>query len=226
MEAQKPLRIHGVVTCGGEHEPFILGIKQALHWLKEAGCAAPTIALNFSPEFPPSGQSPPADIVMISFLGDVPANHEDFETMAGGWRRQVAEFIAASDALVFLCTVFRHVAPGSHGHDRVMALRERIRRINLLVAELSQSTGAYVIDIDSALAHIGGDRLQSDFSLTGRLGAPAAGDIIASALLAEGFEGCAPADGVARAIALHGGRRGVFKRLNHATMARVFHGAA
>jgi hypothetical protein len=46
------------------------------------------------------------------------------------------------------------------------SLRERIRRANLLVAELSHATGALVADVDSALARVGSSVLGSDHALT------------------------------------------------------------
>jgi hypothetical protein len=46
-----------------------------------------------------------------------------------------------------------------------MAVLERIRRLNLMAAELSQATGANVIDIDGVLAFIGALPLGTDYLL-------------------------------------------------------------
>jgi hypothetical protein len=227
MAADRPFCIAGVVAGDQEREPFILGIRQAMFWLAQAACAPPQIALTFSPELAPPSPERPIDMAMISFIGAASAGAGDLDAVMGRWRERIEAFTTASDAPLFLCTVFRHIASpgGPLGRDGVMAQRERIRRINLLIAELSQSTGAFVIDIDSALAHIGGARLGADYLLQGRAAGAAAGDVIASALLAEGLEGRVASAGLAKALTLHGGRKGVLARLNQMT-AGALDGAA
>jgi hypothetical protein len=56
----------------------------------------------------------------------------------------------------------RPIRPAGAGES----LRERIRRANLVVAELSHATGALVADVDSALARVGSRVLGSDHALT------------------------------------------------------------
>jgi len=69
---------------------------------------------------------------------------------------------------VILVNMFRAVSeerPIRHdGADE--SLRERIRRANLVVAELSHVTGALVADVDGALARVGSNVLGSDHALT------------------------------------------------------------
>jgi hypothetical protein len=50
--------------------------------------------------------------------------------------------------------------------DQGESLRERIRRANLLVAEVSHATGALVADVDSALGRVGSKALGSGHALT------------------------------------------------------------
>ena len=88
---------------------------------------------------------------------------------------------------VFVSTVLRHVA---EDEDPKLAdeRRIRIRRLNLLAAEISRRTGAYVIDIDRALAHIGARSLATDYRLNGEVAAEAAGYVIASTLLTNALD--------------------------------------
>ena len=83
----------------------------------------------------------------------------------------VIEALQAKGSAVAVCTAFRHVnAPLEHrGTAAGPGLRERIRRGNLAVAQLSQRTGCFVLDLDRPLAQEGGAALQADcFGGTGR----------------------------------------------------------
>ena len=106
------------------------------------------------------------------------------------WRHRVDTLMAASAHPVFLCTILRHVArrPEATGEPTRERILKRIRRLNLMIAELSQATGVGVIDIDRTLAHIGARALQTDYRLTGSMGAETAGRVIVSALLDTGLD--------------------------------------
>jgi hypothetical protein len=87
----------------------------------------------------------------------------------------------------YLCTVFRHVAP-----DAPAGLRARIRKINLLAAELSRETGLFIIDIDRSLADVGARAYDTGFDLKGPYATEAVGHEIAATLLGTGFDASFP----------------------------------
>ncbi len=88
---------------------------------------------------------------------------------------------------VFVLTILRHVRNEEGGIDR--SRLNRIRRLNLLAAELSRETGVYVIDIDRALADIGAAVIGADHRLGGSHAAEAAGRCIASVVLSASLDG-------------------------------------
>jgi hypothetical protein len=126
-------------------------------------------------------------IVITSMLNEV-------EDIGGPWpeveerlrRRHLA--LAEDDRLiVYLLTVFRHV-PAENDIARAKDRRRRIRKLNLLAAELSRETGLFVIDIDRVLADIGARALATDYRLSGPFAADAVSKTIATTLLTTGFD--------------------------------------
>ncbi|HEX7701690.1 MAG TPA: hypothetical protein VF403_13225 [Kofleriaceae bacterium] len=71
-------------------------------------------------------------------------------------------------SVVALINVFRAVteARPTVVHEAAETIRERIRRVNAMVARLSHTRGALVVDVDSALARAGAVALGSDYRLT------------------------------------------------------------
>jgi hypothetical protein len=126
--------------------------------------------------------------------------------IAADYHRQVAALAAAGP--VFICTIFRHVPPAI---DRAWTI-ERIRRLNLLALQLSQGTGAGIIDIDRTLADLGARSLQTDYLLTGPLGPYVAGDVVAMALLTAGLDDVFDVALLEKALAAHGGAAGIARR--------------
>jgi hypothetical protein len=76
----------------------------------------------------------------------------------------IIERLQQRDAVVALTTVFRHTSePLQHRHlDGPPSLRELVRRTNLEVARLSHRTGCFVLDLDRALAEVGGSSTAAD----------------------------------------------------------------
>jgi hypothetical protein len=85
-------------------------------------------------------------------------------------------------APVFICTVLRHVGQDVEA-ETAEALIVRIRRLNLLAAEISRESGAYVIDLDRVLGDVGARRLQTDYRLAGDAAAEMAGHFMALTVL-------------------------------------------
>jgi hypothetical protein len=86
---------------------------------------------------------------------------------------------------VFICTVLRHTGAG----EPALALRRRIRirRLNLLAADISREHGAFVIDIDRRLADVGARRLGTDYRLQGAAAADLTGNAIAMEIVLNGL---------------------------------------
>jgi hypothetical protein len=124
------------------------------------------------------------------------------EAAAGHWRAIVAEALACGATAVVVCNVFRHVAgpPGHRHYGAPESLRERIHRFNLLAAELSRQTGAYVFDLDRLLARTGARWLQTDFHLGGAAAAAAGAAELVSTLFKAGLDEYFPADVQVRAM--------------------------
>jgi hypothetical protein len=93
---------------------------------------------------------------------------------------------------VFICTVLRHV----ESDDLDVALRRviRIRRLNLLAAEISRQSGAFVIDIDRALADVGAQRLATDYRLQGAVAPNVAAKAVARDIIVNGLDAFASFD--------------------------------
>jgi hypothetical protein len=112
------------------------------------------------------------------------------------WRTIVADLLDRGAAGVFLCNVFRQppraqLFPHLGGEE---AVRERIRRFNLMAIEVSHDTQAYLVDFDRALAEVGARALQTDCCLGGELTAVVAGEVLASTLLRAGLDEVCPAE--------------------------------
>jgi hypothetical protein len=125
-------------------------------------------------------------IVISSFLPEV-ANFEEAWSQVEHRLRARYEALSGTGAVIFLCTVLRHVAR-SEGAKQAERKLIRIRRLNLLAAELSRETGAYVIDLDRSLADIGARKLHTDYRLDGQYACEAAAKFIALAVLSSGLD--------------------------------------
>lgn len=87
---------------------------------------------------------------------------------------------------VFICTVLRHVRDPDAAES--LRRRVRIRRLNLLAADISRASGAFVIDIDRAFADIGAHALATDYRLTGEAACDQAAKCIAMAIIVNGLD--------------------------------------
>jgi hypothetical protein len=147
-------------------------------------CAFPTSLAELNRSVEPA-------IVITSLLNEVDAIDETWSEIEFRLRSVYQELSDDGRFIVFICTVLRHISAGE-SPDRVMARRIRIRKLNLLAAELSRTTGAFVIDLDRDLADIGAQALETDYRLKGRFAADAAGKSIAATLLSNGLDAIVP----------------------------------
>ncbi len=102
--------------------------------------------------------------------------------------RQTCEALSGAGDPVFLCTILRHVPPSEEDAQRRLL---RIRRLNLLAAEMSREYGCFVIDLDRILADIGGRRLQTDYRLGGAVVVDHAANAIATCVAANALDALA-----------------------------------
>ena len=194
-------------------------------FLKSASASPQAFKLNLRGH--PGSASPGEEpgVVILSLLDELTAPNAPLADTAVHWKQRISALMEETARPIFLCTIFRHVpSPGdASAGAHASRLRERIRRLNLLALELSQATGANVIDVDRTLAHFGARLLQTDFSLRGRLAPVVAGEIIAGTLLNAGLDDFVDAAALEKARRAHGGMRGIALRLqNHlATQARA-----
>lgn len=133
-----------------------------------------------------------APLVGLSLFGDI-ARPGRFAEAEAEWDGHGASI--ANGRVVFISTILRHLPAAE---PAVMA---RLRRLNLLAAQLSQRFGLLVIDIDRALAHRGALALQTDARLSGPRGQEAAARVIANAVLSYGLAGLVDDEELDAAIA-------------------------
>ncbi len=99
--------------------------------------------------------------------------------------------LCAGSIPVFTCTILRHVGPDVET-KLAEALRLRIRRLNLLAAEMSRELGLFVVDLDRAVADAGARQFQTDYRLGGEAAAAMAGHFMALTLLTNGLDAVVP----------------------------------
>ena len=189
------------VVDDAERPALVATGEQLTECLQAASGSRPEIRLEFANSLDAIDAQAPATIIVASLLPEV-TRDEPIPSVEARWRRQLATLTSLP---VFLCTVFRHVP--RHGAERPEnrpAIIERIRRLNLLAVELSHDSGAAVIDIDRAFAHLGARVLAADYRLRGAVAAEVAAHTIAGSLLAVGLDDIVAPEVLERATQFQG----------------------
>ncbi|MEO8304054.1 MAG: hypothetical protein ABI724_08035 [Betaproteobacteria bacterium] len=199
-----PLVIEAVVD-DAERATLEATAEQLGECLKAATGALWPVEVRFHPTIeaivPPNRPT----IVIASLLPDVLRTDESLAQIEARWRKGLAaltgEFLG-----VFVCTVFRCVAPTAQRRraESTPDIAERIRRVNLLAAELSHDSGVGVIDIDRVFTHIGARELGTDYRQTGAMAADVAAHAIVSGVIAIALDDVIPPDAQHRAKRFHG----------------------
>jgi hypothetical protein len=158
--------------------------------LSQAADAPWTCDCVFAPKMETLPRHSEASITIASLLPELQAIEEPWPEAEKRLRTTCAT-LCKGGAPVFLCTILRHVGRDAEP-DAANALMIRIRRLNLLAAEISRETGAYVIDLDRILADIGARRLQTDYRLAGDAAAEMAGHFIALTLVENALDAFVP----------------------------------
>jgi hypothetical protein len=133
-----------------------------------------------------------ASVLIASLLPEV-CNHAQpwttVEERLSESFRNFANVDSASPTAAFICTVFRCVPTDeSDSQSRLI----RIRRLNLLAAELSRQSGHYVIDLDRCLADAGALKIQTDYRLEGPFAARVVAKEMALAIVSAGLDAVVP----------------------------------
>jgi hypothetical protein len=153
--------------------------------LSTAGGEPVTVSCQFEASLDALKGSGEACVVIASLLPEVADYQQPWAEAESRLRQAFQDLTGVDGAVVFLCTVLRHVASGD-SDDRSRLVR--LRRLNLLAAELSRETGLFVIDLDRSLADIGAFKLQTDYRLDGKYAADAAAKVIALAVVSAGLD--------------------------------------
>jgi hypothetical protein len=170
----------------GERSAVNLGADHIARALSEAAGAPWAIDVSFASHWDEIPQGSGARIIVTSLLTELGACDESWPESAARMRAAYGS-LTEGGAPVFICTIFRHVARTDEPKSDT-ALRLRIRRLNLLAAEISRETRAYVIDVDRVMADIGARSLQTDCRLTGQAAAEVAGHFIALTLVGNALD--------------------------------------
>ena len=186
---KKPVVLDAIVTPA-ERPALIAASEQLGESLTAATGDGANVRLRFPTALAAIDLGEPPDLVVMSMLGDALSAAEPITAVESRWRNQLQSFqSSATTANVFVCTIFRHV-PGSldssDQHDTPSV--ERIRRLNLLAAELSHDLGIAVVDVDRVFAHIGARSLHADYRMNGAMAAETAAYAIVSSVLASGLD--------------------------------------
>jgi len=114
---------------------------------------------------------------------------------------------------VYICTILRHMREDDPDAEARLI---RLRRLNLLAAEISREFGACVIDLDRALAHVGARRLGTDYRLTGKAAGEVAAHFIAVTLIDSAMDPFCSFEIQEAAKTILNGRRTVLEESDHA----------
>jgi hypothetical protein len=201
MSGTSPLLIEAVVD--DVERPALVAASEQLGECLGAATGGPwPIRLSFRGSAAEIDVPSRPTIVVMSLLPEVAGNTEPLAQTEARWREHLVSLVAAGIPCVLICTVFRHVPE----NERLLAI-ERIRRLNLLAAELSHDTGVGVVDIDRVFAFLGARALQTDYRLGGPMAAEIAAHTIVSIILAAGLDDFIPPDVQERARKYQGNLR-------------------
>lgn len=204
MSSPAPIIIESIVA-DAERPAIVAACQQLDECLRAgSGCTWP-IELRFQPSIASVGSSGRPTLVILSLLPELARENEPAARTEARLRLQLG-LLAPVAPFLLICTIFRHVADSGAplAPAAGVGTLERIRRLNLLAAELSHDTGIAVLDIDRAFAHIGARELQTDYRLGGRIAAEAAAHTMVAGILAVALDDIVPADVQERAQQFHG----------------------
>ena len=191
MSAPAPIVVEAVVA-DSERPAVVAAGEQLGECLRAASGHDWPIDVRFRPTIGSVAATGRPTLALLSLLPELAMPKASPEQVHARWRAQLSLLAGVVPAL-FVCTIFRHVGRVGDPQSATGAgTLERIRRLDLLAAELSHETGIGVIDIDRVFAHVGARDLQADYRLEGRLAAEVAAHTIVAAILDLGLDDVVP----------------------------------
>jgi hypothetical protein len=198
MSAPAPIVIEAVVA-DSERPAVVAAGEQLGECLRAASGHRWPVDVRFRPTIVSVAATGRPTLALLSLLPELATPDSSPAQVHARWRAQLSPLAGVVPAL-FICTIFRHVGRVGDAQSAANADKlERIRRLDLIAAELSHETGVGVIDIDRVFAHVGARDLQADYRLEGRLAAEVAAHGIVGAFLAVGLDDSVPPAVLARA---------------------------
>jgi hypothetical protein len=183
----KPSKISIVaLVAEGERPAVELGAAHVARAMGQAAGTPWTVDVFFASHWDELLQCAEGQIVVTSLLTELGKPGETWPKSSERMRKAYGT-LSQVGVPIFICTILRHIARTKEP-EADEALRLHIRRLNLLAAEISRETRAFVIDIDRVLADIGARSLQTDYRLAGQAAAEIAGHFIALTLINNAFD--------------------------------------
>jgi hypothetical protein len=182
-----PLHAH---TSQTERASIVAGARDLVSAFGEATGAEARCEPVFVSDLQALSQSPPGTLRLASLLPEL-QNLDEPWAEAGPRLQALFEALTATGDPVFICTILRHAGQDEDA-DLLYRRRVRIRRLNLLAAELSRQTGAFIVDIDRVIADRGGRNLQADYRLDSPAATEVAGQAVAFSVTVNGLDAITP----------------------------------
>ena len=183
MTREIPLK---AVVDENEKAALIIAAEQIGTSLTAAAGEPITVDCDFAVSLETLKSSRERSIVVTSLLREVENYKTPWPEVELRLRNDYEALVANPCAIVFVTTIFRHVAHPEGDQARLM--RIRIRRLDRFAAEIFREFGVMVIDIDRDLADIGASKLRTDYRLTGQYAKPVAAKCIALAVISTGLD--------------------------------------
>jgi len=186
MIPNRDIRIQALVT-GPDRSVVAKAAALIRDSLTQASNRSWTIDLGFASSTSVLETSNGPTVLIVSLLEELDRLDEPWTAVEARLWSKFRDLCDAAGGSVFVCTVLRHVH--DDGDESVAAARRvRIRRLNLLTAEMSREMGLLVVDIDRDLADVGARALETDYRLGGAYAAAAAAKSMAMSLLLVGLD--------------------------------------
>lgn len=162
--------------------------------LEAEGAALDYAAVSSSAELSQAAAGTIRLMSMATQLASVDTPWAEVQAELSAW---ISDIAGTGDP-VLVATVFRCITAEQDPEGRLLT---RIRRLNLLAAELSREFGVFVVDLDRVLTDIGGMALDTDYRLQGKLAADVAGQALAMCVATNALDLYIPFEAQERTLA-------------------------
>lgn len=162
--------------------------------LEAEGAALDYAAVSSSAELSQAAAGTIRLMSMATQLASVDTPWAEVQAELSAW---ISDIAGTGDP-VLVATVFRCITAEQDPEGRLLT---RIRRLNLLAAELSREFGVFVVDLDRVLTDIGGMALDTDYRLQGKPAADVAGQALAMCVATNALDLYIPFEAQERTLA-------------------------